>query len=64
MVLEAGDQSDQAFLVPAGITLLAEEDGALVVIKAVNFPAKGGKMEADFRADQAGGSSDEEFFHG
>lgn len=51
-------------LVPSGIALRAEKDGALVVVHAVDFPAECGKMDADFRADKAGRAGDEKFFHG
>lgn len=46
-------------LVPAGVALGAEEDGALVVIDAVDFPAVSGEMDADFGANETGGAGDE-----
>ena len=64
MVVEVFNQRSQAFLVPACVTLRPEKHGALVVVETVDFPAEAGKVEANFRADEAGGSGDEEFFHG
>ena len=50
----------ETFLVPPSVTLRAEEGGALVVVDAVNLPAKLGEVNTDFGADEAGGSSNEE----
>ncbi len=51
-------------LVPPGIALRAEEDGALVVVDPVDGPAELCKVHADFGADEAGGAGDEEGGHG
>ncbi len=51
-------------LVPSGIALRAEEDGALVVVDPVDGPAEFCKVHADFGADEAGGAGDEERRHG
>lgn len=53
----------EAGLVPAGIALRAEEDRALVVINAVDVPAERGEMNADFGADEAGGTGNEKGIH-
>jgi len=49
----------EAFLVPTGIALWTEEGGALVVIQPMDIPAQGGEMDANFGADEAGGTGDE-----
>ena len=64
MVVKVFDQPGETLLVPACVALRSEKDGPLVVVEAVDFPAEAGKVEANFRADEAGGSGDEEFFHG
>ena len=63
VVVEIFDQLGEALLVPTRVALRTEENGALVVVEAVDFPAEVGEMETDFRADEAGGTGDEEFFH-
>jgi hypothetical protein len=50
-------------LVPASISLGAKKHGSLIVVNAVNLPAFGGKVNADFGTDQARRSSDKESFH-
>ena len=61
VVDEAGELGGEARLVPAGVTGGAEEDGALVVVDAVNGVAEfARKVDADFGADEAGGTGDEE----
>jgi hypothetical protein len=50
----------KALLVPAGVALRSEKDGALVVVDAVDLPAEPGEMDADFGADEAGGTGDED----
>ena len=60
MMMEAVEIPFEAFLVPSGVPLGAEEGGALVIVDAVDLPSKFGEMNADFRADEAGGSSDDE----
>ena len=53
----------EALLVPARVALRAEEDGALVVVDAVDGVAElAREVGADFRADQAGRSGDEKVF--
>ena len=47
-------------LVPAGIALRTKEDRALVVVHPMDLPSEGGKMNADFGADQAGRTGNEE----
>ena len=59
VVMEIFDQLGEALLIPARVALRTEENGALVIVDAVDFPSKVGKMETDFRADEARGSSDE-----
>jgi hypothetical protein len=48
-------------LIPTSVALRAKKDRPLVVINTMDLPAKGGEMDADFRANQAGGAGDEEF---
>ena len=50
----------EPLLVPAGIALFPEENGALVVVDPVEGPAFFSEKDADFRTDEAGGSGDEE----
>jgi len=57
---EAGQVLAQAALVPTGVALRTEEHGALVVVHPVDGVAEGGKINADFRADEARGTGDEE----
>jgi hypothetical protein len=64
MMGEVFQLGGEALLVPAGIALLAEEDGALVVIHTVDVPAEVVEVDADFAADEAGGAGDEEGGHG
>ena len=53
----------EALLVPPGITLGAEEYGALVVINSLNLVAEFiGKIVTHLGADKARGSSDKQFF--
>jgi hypothetical protein len=61
--MEVFDQLGQALLIPTRVALRTEENGALVVVDAVDFPAKVGEMKTNFRADEARGTGDEEFFH-
>jgi hypothetical protein len=59
MVDEALEIFLEALLIPAGISLRAEEDGALVVIYAVDLVSEfERKIMTNLRADQARGSSD------
>jgi Ni,Fe-hydrogenase maturation factor len=60
VMMEAVEIPFESFLVPPGIALGAEEGGALIVVDAVNFPAKLGEVHANFGADEAGGSCDKE----
>lgn len=53
----------ETLLIPAGISLGAEKDGALVVVHAVDLTPVLGEEEAYFGADEAGGTGDEGF-HG
>ena len=63
VVDEAGELGGEAGLVPAGVARRAEEDGALVVVDAVDGVAEfAGEIDADFGADEAGGTGDEERF--
>ncbi len=65
VVDEVRQLSGEPVLVPAGVPLRAEEDGALVVVDAVDLPTEGMKEGRDLRADQAGGAGDENLFrHG
>lgn len=48
----------KAALVPACITLGPEENGPLIIVHPMNFPAKGGEVNEHFGADEAGGSGD------
>jgi hypothetical protein len=62
VVDEALEFLGQTLLVPAGVALRAEEDGALVVVDAVDGVAKRGEVDADFGADETRGTGDEEGF--
>ena len=63
VVDEAGELGGEAGLVPAGVAGRAEEDGALVVVHAVDGVAEfAGEIDTDFGADEAGGTGDEERF--
>jgi hypothetical protein len=53
MMYEIWNCSAEAGLVPSRVAVWAEEEGALVVIKAVDLPALCGKVEADLRADES-----------
>ena len=44
----------QAALVPAGVALRAEEDGALIVVHAMDFPAELCKVNTNFGANESG----------
>ena len=48
-------------LVPTGVPLWAEKHRALVVIHTMDFPTELREVNADFGANEAGGSGDEEF---
>ena len=63
VVAEVFDQLGETLLVPARVPLRTEENGALVVVDPVDFPSEIGEVETNFRADEAGGTGDEEFFH-
>jgi hypothetical protein len=43
--------------------LRTEEDGALVVVEAMDFPAEVSEVETNLRADEAGGTGDEKLAH-
>ena len=61
VVLECSAQGPgQSPLIPAGVPLGPEKYGTLVVIHTMDVPAQLGKMDANFRTDQAGGTGDEE----
>ncbi len=60
VVDEARQLLREALLVPAGVTLRPEEDRPLVVVHAVDGVAQGGEINADFRADEARGTGDED----
>jgi hypothetical protein len=50
----------EPLLVPTRVALRPEENRALVVIHPVNaIPEFAGEIDADFRANQAGGTGDE-----
>ena len=54
----------EPLLVPAGVALRAEKHGALIIVHAMDLPAKfSPKMHADFGADQPGRTGDQEGFH-
>ena len=62
---KAGQVLLQAVLVPSGIALRSEKDGALIVVHAVNLPAEFlHEMHADFGTYQAGRAGNKVFFHG
>ena len=63
-MVKAGVFGLEPLLVPSGITLRTEKVGTHVVINAVDFPAESGEVVDDFRADEAGGTGDEEFHEG
>ena len=61
VVDEARELGGETGLVPAGVAGGAEEDGALVVVDAVDGVAEfAGEIDADFGTDKAGGAGDEE----
>ena len=60
VMMEAVEIPFETFLVPSGVALGAEEGSALVVVNAVNLTSEFREVNADFGADEAGGSSDEE----
>lgn len=63
VVDEALQLALEALLVPAGVALGTEEDGALVVINSVNLvPELFGEVMTHLGANEARGAGDEEFF--
>lgn len=60
MMMETRELRLETLLVPTGVALRAEEIGAHVVVHSVDLPAKLAEILNDFRADEAGGSGDEE----
>ena len=62
MVNEIFEVVFEALLVPAGVSLGAEEDRALVVVDAVDGVAELRKIDAEFGADEVGRAGDEERF--
>jgi len=53
----------EALLIPAGVSLRAKEDRALIVIDSVDLVSKFiGKVVTNLRADEARRTCDEEFF--
>jgi Ni,Fe-hydrogenase maturation factor len=63
VVVEVFDQLGQAFLIPTCVALRTEENGALVIVDAMDFPSEIGEVETNLRADEAGRTGNEEFFH-
>jgi hypothetical protein len=63
VMLKRAERRFKPPLVPAGVARLPEEDGPLVVVDAVNSPAKGVEKRADFRADEPRRTSDEKGLH-
>ena len=53
VVVEVLDELGEALLIPTCVALRTEENSALVVIEAVDFPAEVGEMKTNFRADEA-----------
>ena len=65
VVVKGGaERFSETMLVVAGVTLRPEKDSALVVVDAMDLPAKRREMDADFRANEAGRAGDEEFHFG
>ena len=60
---ETGDGPGQPLLVPAGVALRAEEDGALVVVDAVDLQARLMEIQRDLRADQPRRTRNQTTFH-
>lgn len=63
MVEGGSEGSSEASLIPSSVPLRPEKEGSLVVVDAMNLPSEGCEIDADFRANKAGGAGDEEF-HG
>ena len=61
MVKGGPERFGKPSLIPPGVSLWSKENGPLVVVETMDFPPESGEMDANFRADQAGGSGDEEF---
>lgn len=53
VMAEGGEGSDEAVLIPAGVSAWAKEVGPLIVVDPVDFLAEGSKEGDDFRADEA-----------
>jgi hypothetical protein len=53
----------QPLLVPPRIAGLPKKDSPLIVVDAVDLPAAGVEERADFRTDQARGTSNKERLH-
>jgi len=64
VVDKPGQVRHQAFLVPAGITLRPEENLALIVVDPMNGKPVLCEIDADFGADQTGGTRNEELLEG
>ncbi len=63
VVGKASQRVGEPALVPTGVSLWPEKDGSLVIIHSMNGIIEFiGKIDADLRADQARGSSDENGF--
>lgn len=58
-MLKGGPGVTQSLLIPASISLRAEEIAAHVVVDAKDAPIARGEVGGDFGADQAGGTGDE-----
>ncbi len=54
VVLEICKELDEPLLVPTGVTLRPEEDGALVIVHPVDFPARFVEVHANLRSNQTG----------
>ena len=54
VVMEPRQRLLQPLLIPAGIALRTEEDGALVVVDAMNLVSQVMEISTDLRPDQAG----------
>jgi hypothetical protein len=54
VVVEAGMEGKQAPLVPARVSLRAEEVGAHIIVYAVDLPTQPAKIIDHLRTDQAG----------
>ena len=61
MVKGGSESGGEAPLIPSCVPLRPEKDSPLIVIDAMDFPTESSEVDANFRADEAGGAGDEKF---